>query len=317
MRLFPNLRKIRGLFAFKDLPRRSWQIVKLIINIPAHIQLRGTIQESQFIFAVKDMPQIQFKYLGRYLSSSLILHSRWVALVHHYSFIQRYCKSKLVSNLAVQDESLCTWGLSQQFSICLGVARTTYLEGELVIIYKVNNIPIYFMTFSILPGSLFDLSDTNILFIGGSQGARDQYELIKTATKENSDVSPQADLVVCIQALASCLGADAIVGIGANNQVAIDKNRACNYCTTYDQLWLSAGGYKIFSGDFSIPSNIHEKPLSEIKIGHRVRTRQKRNHKRILFQQIQHNFLQLLLIQDKIGQPMMEAVAPQQLRLTS
>ena len=244
------------------------------------------MEDSGFAVIIKNLPQAPYKYLGRHLSYSLGLRARCAALIHHYAFMCSFFEGKLASTLAIHDMTLCAWGSDEQVAIQLKVASLTMFEGELVLNYLFNNACIFFITFSVVPGYLFGISDKNIVFIGGSQGSKNNFDLIQTATKNNYDVSPQATLVTCIKAITASMGILKIVGISVNNQVAIGRNMGAQiYRGSYDELWLASGGVQISCGDFLIPANLHEKPINMIKKGHRIRTRKKRNFKHFIYNQ--------------------------------
>jgi uncharacterized protein VirK/YbjX len=127
---------------------------------------------------------------------------------------------------------------------------------------------------------MFALKDQDILFVGGSQGAKNKFEFIKHATKSNSDISPQATVVTVLRALAIKLGIKNIVCTSAKNQCALNKTGDFDFhASIYDALWESSGAIPMDSGDFLLPAASAEKPLTEIKQGHRIRTRRKRQFK--------------------------------------
>jgi len=194
---------------------------------------------------------------------------------------------KLLSNLLAQDLIICSWGSFDKFSIQLTTAILTMYEGELVINYVINNEIIYFITFSIVPGDMFGSSEKNIVFIGGSQGSKNCFELIQSATKSNFDVSPQASLITCLKAVTLSIGVLDIVGISEDNQVAVGRNHSKmrNYNNNYNDLWIASGGIQNLNGDFLIPTHLYERPINDIKKGHRIRTKRKRNFKRFLYMQ--------------------------------
>lgn len=275
-------------FSLSQLPVWGWRILKLIPYIPHHFKLYNAINASGFTFINKDFSKIPYKYLGKHLSYSMGLSSRYTALRHHYEFVGSCFKNKMAPTIIHNSLVLCTWGPpKQQVAIQLRIATTTMYEGELVLYYTYNNQHLYFLTFSIIPGHMFGFNDENIVFIGGNQGSKNCFHLIRCTTKENFDISPQTILITCLKAIATSMGIIKIIGISANNQVSIGRNNnSHDHLGNYDELWLASGGNQISDGNFLIPTHLHEKPISIIKRGHRIRTRKKRDFKHCIYDQI-------------------------------
>jgi uncharacterized protein VirK/YbjX len=271
------------------------QVLHVLGNPVRHFRLAGNISAGGFSFVNRIFPNTCCKYLGQYLSRHLDRRQRWDALRHHYDFLEERLDAERAFSLSFRDEPLFKWEAEGAFELRLGIARLTKFEGEFVLSLVRDGVALSLMTFAIVPGAVVALDEPNVIFIGGSQGATGQFQAIRTTTKSNHDVCPQAMLLTGVQAIAARLGIAAIVAVGAENQVCVGKKVAPLYHRSiYDELWLAAGGVRLPAGNYLIPAAPAEKPLSLIKVGHRARTRRKRQFKRMLFSTVQIGFAPLV-----------------------
>ena len=129
--------------------------------------------------------------------------------------------------------------------------------------------------------------------VGGSQGFPGTPELIRQASKTNGEISPAAMLVLGLQALAKRLGADAILGITADEQTSLRANPE-HAKSRYDALWEMSGGQR--QGWFyRLPAGVAWNDNSHLSNAHRARARRKRELKERILAQILKNTERLLL----------------------
>jgi len=286
MSIANRIKKLGELFHYTVLPRRVIQTIPLIFNIKNHFRFRAFLKTNKLSF-LNNSSYFQFKYCGNYLSSVMSFRERFLTFSHHYDFIHRNNLAGMTAGLANKDKILYSWENVNIFSIRLGLPELTYLEGEFILKFYMNSECIYFLTFCIAPGALFEVDDANVIFIGGSQGAKNKFEYIQIATKLNFDISPQAIILTSLRAIAIKFGLQTLIGIGAIHQCSLkfgDNPSARR--SIYDNLWISSGGVQNSSGDFIIPSFYTEKPIYDVKRGHRIRTRRKRLFKQFINDQI-------------------------------
>jgi len=119
---------------------------------------------------------------------------------------------------------------------------------------------------------------------------------MRQAAKDNGEISPAAMLLLTVRALAKVLDIGQIFAVAEEDQIskgyASDKVKL-----DYHSFWRQAGGvrhgtfYKLFNESV-------EKPLNEIPITHRARTRRKRERKARIRETIEAR-LQLLFVDER------------------
>jgi uncharacterized protein VirK/YbjX len=163
------------------------------------------------------------------------------------------------------------------------------LEGDVNLVFRMNGIGIYYLSFTIVPGKILDIASEHVIFIARVQGVHKYYGLIMQCTKDFNYIAPSEVLVTAIQAIATALNIDSIAGITANEQLS----KGCgDFIFDYDRLWIKVGGYKINKQAFHIPTQPYERPLDMIKTNHRSRKRHKRQLKRDIYNHIIQAFEQ-------------------------
>ena len=136
------------------------------------------------------------------------------------------------------------------------------------------------------------------MLVGGSQGFPGTSMLIRDASKTIGEISPAAMLILALQALAKRLGADAILGVTAEEQTSLRAHPA-QAKSRYDALWEMSGGER--QGRFyRLPSGVAWKDTSHLSNGHRPRARRKRELKERILAQIRENAERLFTVVDRL-----------------
>jgi uncharacterized protein VirK/YbjX len=238
-------------------------------------------------------PIIPLKYLGDHLALSLSPPQRRRALTGHYATLPS------VLHPGVQDElrnGILIWQKelsndSPPLSIVLESSALAPMEGELQLRFSFKS-DLYVMTFLLAPGEVFDMDCENVLFIGGIQGLINSREEMREAAKSNGEISPAAMLILAIQALGSVMRVGELLAIGEDDQISMGYSRQ-NISFDYGRFWTEAGGVPR-GRHYGIPLETPQKPLSEISISHRARTKRKREAKRLIREAIENRFQQLI-----------------------
>ena len=107
-----------------------------------------------------------------------------------------------------------------------------------------------------------------------------KYKLIRDATKTMNDIAPASLLLAALQGFAEAFGISEFVGVSAVRQSAYTEERTEVFRKSYDEFFLNVGAVLGPDNLFRCPIPIPEKPLQEIKRGHKLRTKEKRAFKR-------------------------------------
>ena len=281
--------QIRG-----KLRKRGRQLGFLSLNLVGHWRSKEAIQRSRGVAA--DDSWTPFKYLGDYLSLSMSTTARRQALTGHYLWLGSLaCAS---ARYVSWRDSIVLWELGQRephgsLRIFLEPARLAPMEGELQLRFSSGRRNLFTLTFLFAPGDLFGCPADTVLFIGGAQGGVDCRIEMRQAAKDNGEISPAAMLLLTVRALAKVLDIGQIFAVAEEDQIskgyASDKVKF-----DYHSFWSKVAGvrhgtfYKLFNESV-------EKPLNEIPITHRARTRRKRERKARIRETIEAR-LQLLFV---------------------
>jgi len=155
---------------------------------------------------------------------------------------------------------------------------------------------LFTLTFLFAPGDLFGCPADTVLFIGGAQGGVDCRIEMRQAAKDNGEISPAAMLLLTVRALVKVLDIGQIFAVADEDQVSKGYH-SDEVKLDYNSFWSNAGGvrhgtfYKLFNESV-------EKPLNEIPITHRARTRRKRERKARIRETIEAR-LQLLFVDER------------------
>jgi uncharacterized protein VirK/YbjX len=179
-------------------------------------------------------------------------------------------------------DGMLLWEAPTEGEHSLGVflepAKFAPMEGELQLRFAWGRRNLFTLTFLFAPGDLFANPADTILFIGGVQGAVDCRVEMREAAKSNGEIAPAVMLLLTIRALAKILDIEQIVAAGEEEQIS--KSYASDRMKLdYRKFWTEAGGLRRGSY-YILPIENIEKPLHEIPISHRSRTRRKRERKR-------------------------------------
>ncbi len=245
-----------------------------------------------------------------YLALSFDVKSRLFMLTSHYCFINRFMKDGFIENIV--HDCIVVWNnAANDNNYAITLTYPEYADdGNLELVLNVNSIPIYRLSFNIIPGQIFNLVDEHVLYITRVQGGGKRFELIKRATKDLHDISPPALLLIAVRAIAAALNIAKILGITVRDQATLGQMPIQeHYFSNYDNFWASMGGVKIDERAFLLPAVPERKPLNMISQSHRRRTRIKRQRQDHIMNQLRQTFEQQCLRQrtvlDKTSSPLL------------
>lgn len=241
-------------------------------------------------------PLIGMKYLGDHLALSLRTWQRRLALMGHYHRLP----ALLPPNSGADPRTgILIWQKDTDrdcppLSIVLETSRLAPMEGELQLRFSFRS-DLYVLTFLLAPGEVFGMDCPTVLFIGGVQGRIGSREEMREASRLNAEISPAAMLILAIQALAKMMRVEKLIAIGEDDHISMGYSRS-KIKLDYGQFWVDAGGVR-HGQHYVLPLDSPHKPLSEIALSHRSRTRRKREAKRLVREVIENRLEQLITTQ--------------------
>ena len=282
------------LLTSRTLFKRLWQFAYLGWHPLAHFRCASAVYRSQ----LAGDPLTSLKYLGGHLALSLSPSDRRAALIEHYSALPELLHAGVLQNLP---SGISIWrrnvGLNRPaLSLTLEPARLAPMEGELQLRLSYET-DLHVLTFLLAPGRIFGARSKRVLFVGGVQGRLGARQEMRAASKLNDEISPAAMLVLAIQAIGRVLEVEEIIAIAEDDHVSVGYSPA-RIMFDYRRLWTQVGGER-WGQHYRVPLETRQKPLSEISLSHRARTRRKREAKRIISQSIELRLRQMVRPQER------------------
>jgi uncharacterized protein VirK/YbjX len=168
--------------------------------------------------------------------------------------------------------------------------KQNHYEGDISLVFQIDNIPIYIVGFTIVPGHLIGAPTAQALLMGRIQGTRGRCEEIKRATKLCHDIAPPYLLVDASIEIAKALHITHVGGVDSKGQVTIGANEHSFF--NYDAFWGTYFAKQAVNNIYVIPVDHEVTPLSALKPSHRRRTKLKRMFRREVAEHVGRVFVE-------------------------
>ncbi|MBV8472075.1 MAG: DUF535 family protein, partial [Hyphomicrobiales bacterium] len=215
-----------------------------------------------------------------YLAANFTNETRYACFIHHYDFVSETLSNAAIRLLVRNGVALYeSRPAAVDYSVRLANPFRGAYEGELSLQFLANDQSMFVTAFSIVPGAVVGLDDPRVILLTRMQGQSRSPTAFRLAAKENRDVAPQAILFAALQGIARAIGVERIVGVQATNLVAYEADKAAILEKAYDEFYASVGASGPHDGFYVWSASTPEKPLNQVKPGHRLRTKAKRAFK--------------------------------------
>ena len=228
----------------------------------------------------------QFKYskktiLGNFKKSifnayslKLTLEDRVRALIFHNDFVM----SKLSKKFFECPNYECKlWALNNSDDLEIFLSNTNEQfthEGLLSLTLRLNGCPMFFFSFLICSGALFNISGP-VFFLTRIQGVPNQYDSIKLINKMMGNLNLSNMLLSAAEGFSLSLGIRTIVSTGASNQLSFNPDYSKNhFYSTYDEFLYKNGALINHDGYFLLSVPL---PIKELSMVQAHRSRHKRH----------------------------------------
>ncbi|MDR3448614.1 MAG: DUF535 family protein [Alphaproteobacteria bacterium] len=216
-----------------------------------------------------------------YLARALDRHRamRRDAFLFHFIWISARVRVTFYKNLF--DSKYILWKNGRNndiYTISLSTDKKIRYEGEISLIFELNDVKLYEVCFSVARGSLVGSSAQQVLLVARVQGAKNQFDEIRRATKACHDIALPYLLVSAAKAVATALDIDVVAGIGNAEQVSKSPDDS-TITFDYDAFWRSLSATPAACGFFELPVSSPGKPLEQVCPAHRRRARSRRQFK--------------------------------------
>ncbi|MGA9823465.1 MAG: DUF535 family protein [Methylocystis sp.] len=247
----------------------------VITELINYIKLLSVMTRPGTRDLTKRYPKLINKFFGTYLHLDFDKAARQDILILHYYYIGNRVKPTFYENIAAS--KIVLWRCENEMSLCeisLMFDKQNHYEGDISLVFSIDNIRIYIIGFSIVPGHLIGAPTAHALLIGRIQGTRGRYDDIKRATKLCNDILPPYLLVDASIELAKVLDITYVGGVDSKGQVTVGANEDSFF--NYDAFWGTYHAEQAVNNIYLISVNHEVTPLSELKPSHRRRTKLKR-----------------------------------------
>ena len=288
--------------------RASWSV---LTNMGAAFRIVQLFRVKVFKDFLHTNPRFLFKCLIRdYLAQGFSVAESMASFLHHYRYLHSYLPSPLLDRTfsstiplheGKQDDT--------HYSITLCFSREFEKEGEMSLNLLVDRALVFVLSFTIVPGRVVRSQAADVLLISRLQGVHGYFNQIRRVTKALHDVGPAALLLAALHGFAAALGIGEFAAVSATRRVSYTEELSGLYVSAYDDFFSGLGLVMNDSCFFLSPIPHLDKPLSQIKQGHKLRTREKRAFKRHIAQTVCHA-LQQAIAADAVG-PLLKRIPNQ------
>lgn len=230
-------------------------------------------------------------YLYPYISHSFNMQERVKVLIHHYTFLKNTYSPLQLKRLFVHGfECLNITERGAAFSITIGKNVISEYEGPISLFFKVNEDLISTMSFTFLPGYLFNSQCGNIIYISHLQRSKTPAINNDKFLQYFKNIHPSAILLKAIEAFALALNIKTCVAIAAGNQLNCRSEKDQEvFINTYDDFWKGRGAAYL-NGNYFFDLPISDIPMTDIKQTHRNKTHRRRRQLSSVYDICYHNF---------------------------
>ena len=263
-------------------PRVARLLWGVVTTIPCQLQLLRVMKEPIYSKLLQNEPRFRFKFLIRdYLVRDFSAAQRTACFLHHYKrlhsgmsvILLQQILHRSVTVLEVQKDDI-------HVGVTLCYSRPFEKEGELSFNLLVDEEVVYVLSFTIAPGWVVQSDAREVLLISRLQGTNGYYPQIRAATKALHDVGPAALLLAALHGFAKAFDITQMASVSAVRQSTYTEDSSLSYKRSYDDFFSELNLERSPSGFFFSVVPPEDRPMSSIKKGHKIRTREKRQFKR-------------------------------------
>jgi uncharacterized protein VirK/YbjX len=278
--------------------RLSRAVWTLAWKIPTQLKVLQILSRPAYKQFIQVDPRFALKWMGRdYLARGLTVTCQADCFIHHYRRLPDVIPDRVLVRLLLgQIQLMEIREGNDYFAINMGLSRPRDNQGEFSLELEVNGKMVYVLSFTIIPGSVVQSEVKEVMLISRVQGVRGCFNEIQLATKTMQDVAPPQFLLAALCGIAEAYEIGAMAGVNATMipEFHSYQDEAAHIHEAYDVFFAEVGATKgCRSGFYLSPLPPSEKPLVQVKRGHKRRTREKRKFKRQIAKQVCERFREI------------------------
>ncbi|KQU55832.1 hypothetical protein ASG67_06885 [Sphingomonas sp. Leaf339] len=252
----------------------------IVRSINGQHQLMKLLSSAFYGDLLVQSPGLTRQYFTSHLAGSLTLGQRREAVVSHYRFLRTHQSAGFYDTLMHQGVMLWRNGeVGGNYHIGLRHNVSHFYEGDLLLAFYRQDILLFQLSFSVIPGSVVGESADHVLFVGGGQGAAPERGELQPAVKAHYGVAPSHVAYAALQGVALGMRIATIIGVGNDGQLLKLQKGETAFTFDYDAFWAMFGAARNEGGHWSMPVPGEERPPGDASAAHRRRSRRKRAFK--------------------------------------
>jgi uncharacterized protein VirK/YbjX len=218
-------------------------------------------------------------YFKSFISTKFNVEQKLEIINHHYSFLKNSFKKEEIKELF--EIGIQCWSErieKNSFFVKLHPATSDLREGCLRLNFRFNEVDIFNLAFTIVPGKLLTIDASSVICISRVQYENNQHINISRATKILGYITPLKIVLHVLEGIACAFGICSIVGISTNQHVKFIESKDDKlFDKNYGLLWQKMNASKMQNGNFYLPCPFPKRPLSFFKQKYRPIILNKRN----------------------------------------
>ncbi|MDR3792567.1 MAG: DUF535 family protein [Terracidiphilus sp.] len=279
-----SLRRLAGkreAWSLGRMMRRARKLVQMPVCAVEQRRVLCVLGSPAYESLLRAYPRTPYKYLEeKYLALGFSLRARAASLLCHYQSMLNYLPGEILEQLPAGETTLIEApGDLCECRVTLGGHGLFQDEGELALRFRADGQELFILSFSVVPGWVLRMGSERAILIARLQGAPGLWETVQCATKALHDVAPAALLVAVLEGMGRAWGIDALAGVSASQQHSYDAKDPDALRHGYDGFLEQLLMQRDARGFYTSPLPLPLKPMSQIKQGHKIRTREKRAFK--------------------------------------
>jgi len=277
--------------------------IPLLLNLPQQLRLIQTTKSPKFKPLLETNKIFFYKHLSVYISKKINARRRIDLINLHYSFVNQHLADDFISRIVEKSIEIWkievlegTFTIELAYPISINRVYQYDNEGEISLRIKFNDEVVHTGGFTISKCKNKMTSDPfeNSIIVGRIQGAKNNPELIRCATKALHDISPANVALCAYKGIADCIQTEFILGT-SNELRVVEKDEVF---FDYNKHWIDAGAVLNNDGLYLLPVNQQDKPIELITQKHRSRTIKKRNFKKGIRDGVCAGFRQMCMVKN-------------------
>jgi uncharacterized protein VirK/YbjX len=242
---------LKSLFDRDIAGRKITRYSRLILNLGEHRKILELLKDGVFSDIPKLQPAFPFKFLHeRLICQRLSTKNKVRCLLTNFTFMKVALVEKALKKILAEESFVLFENKNEDshLSIVFCLSNPIYIEGEMSLLFRVDGIRVFILSFTIVPGDVVNCPEPYSILISRLQGVKGTFAAFDIAAK-TLGVNPRIALLEALQGVARAFRIAHLSAVpGAYQSSYIDEFSEL-YQKAYDQFF-AANGMSVGAGRF-------------------------------------------------------------------